>query len=201
MKLLIVSALLTFVFVVVACAPRLAVESGTQASGAVSSDEETVMNIPTWTTNSGCSSCHTSEVASTTDSSALCSIHTPQGLVCTTCHVDTDGKLTVVHADYATGKQPIKLSKTTVSSDVCTSCHNVEDLKVKTTSVTLLADLNGTTVNPHDLPATENHVSSITCASCHEVHSVKLLDETASKRCLSCHHTGVYECGTCHPLE
>lgn len=71
-------------------------------------------------------------------------------------------------------------------------------LVAATADSTALTDSSGTVVNPHDLPAVKDH-DSITCTTCHDVHDPEPdAAKTASKKCLSCHHEGVYECYTCH---
>ena len=80
----------------------------------------------------------------------------------------------------------------------CMACHSVEDIKAATEDSTVLTDVNGTVVNPHDLPAVEDH-AGIECASCHKSHEVTESTEKSAKRtCASCHHADVYECYTCH---
>ncbi len=80
----------------------------------------------------------------------------------------------------------------------CTTCHNLDDVKAATEDSTVLTDINGTVVNPHDLPAIDDH-AGITCASCHKTHEVSESTEKSAKRtCASCHHADVYECYTCH---
>lgn len=66
-----------------------------------------------------------------------------------------------------------------------------------TAACTVLTDENGTTVNPHDLPAVEDH-ASITCVTCHKGHSSDTIEESAVKACALCHHENVFECYTCH---
>lgn len=80
----------------------------------------------------------------------------------------------------------------------CMSCHALEDIQAATADSTVLTDTNGTVVNPHDLPAIDDH-AGITCASCHKSHEVSESTEKSAKRtCASCHHADVYECYTCH---
>lgn len=98
----------------------------------------------------------------------------------------------------ANDKMPKKLKKSEVSEDLCLGCHtSYEALTALTADCTLLTDENGTVVNPHALPEVADH-DPITCISCHTAHGDKTLEETASSKCLSCHHENVYECGTCH---
>lgn len=66
-----------------------------------------------------------------------------------------------------------------------------------TTNIDYLTDINGTTVNPHELPINKSH-ATIGCATCHALHDDAPLEETAAKACTKCHHDNVYECFTCH---
>ena len=52
-------------------------------------------------------------------------------------------------------------------------------------------------VNPHDLPEGADH-AKIDCLDCHTAHKAQEASETALNTCTGCHHTGVFECGTCH---
>ena len=118
------------------------------------------------------------------------------GLTCIDCHVDSD-ELAKGHKKLNSGKEAKRLKKSDVACDVCATCHNADDLVAKTADYKGLVDSNGTVVNPHHLPATESH-TAITCTDCHQVHSGEPIAESAPGACTSCHHAGVYECGTCH---
>lgn len=120
------------------------------------------------------------------------------GLECSTCHEDSD-KLAKAHKKMnRKGQEATSLKKTVVSSEVCLSCHNADELAEATQDCTVLTDSKGTTVNPHDLPDVEEH-ASINCVDCHQVHETdKSLDQAAKATCGNCHHAGIYECGTCH---
>lgn len=72
-----------------------------------------------------------------------------------------------------------------------------EALIAATATSVALTDKNGIVVNPHDLPAVEDH-SSITCVTCHKGHTDDTIDESAIKACVLCHHESVFECYTCH---
>ena len=72
-----------------------------------------------------------------------------------------------------------------------------EALIAATATSTVLTDEHGTTVNPHDLPAVEDH-ASITCVSCHKGHTSDTIEESAMKACILCHHENIFECYTCH---
>lgn len=118
------------------------------------------------------------------------------GFACTSCHEPGDA-LATAHARATSAPASSSLRKTSVSSDVCTACHKVEDLVKKTEGCVVLTDSKGRTVNPHDLPDVLDH-GSISCADCHEVHSDRPLERSAVLACTECHHAGVYECYTCH---
>ena len=70
-------------------------------------------------------------------------------------------------------------------------------LVAATAHSTVLTDENGTTVNPHDLPAVEDH-ASVGCIDCHKGHTDDTLEASAMKACALCHHENVFECYTCH---
>ena len=93
-----------------------------------------------------------------------------------------------------------KLKNTSVSDDACLSCHENDHTAEATADVTALTDLNGTMVNPHDIPQTEQHEKNITCSSCHTMHSDDSIEDEAVTLCQSCHHRDVYECDTCHTI-
>lgn len=96
------------------------------------------------------------------------------------------------------GKLPTELSATTVSQDVCLGCHEKARLAEAAVGVAVLTDSNGTVVNPHDLPANDDHAKNVSCVSCHKGHDTEAVDQTAPAVCLGCHHQDVYQCGTCH---
>jgi hypothetical protein len=193
--LLFIIAIACLGLALVACAPRQSAEG--PAGDSAGLDASTV-ELPAWSMGSDCKSCHVAEVESASGTACTYSLHT--GVECTTCHTDDGGLLAKGHESYATAKQPTKLKRTDVASGTCTTpgCHNADEIKAITAGLTVLTDTNGTTINPHDLPQTEGHDSSVTCSSCHKMHKEGPIEESAQKTCLSCHHAGVYECGTCH---
>lgn len=116
---------------------------------------------------------------------------------CTTCH-NNKRVLQMAHKGVTeTSKLPTRLARAEVPEKVCTSCHDKEALAEATADLDVLTDEHGTTVNPHDLPATSSH-KNITCTSCHTVHEQSDPAATAMSNCTSCHHERVFECGTCH---
>jgi hypothetical protein len=194
-RCLVAVACLILLAVLFACAPRQASEEPS-AGSATDVDEPVALELPTWSIDSDCASCHTDEVESGGDSDSAYSQHTSED--CVSCHSDEGGLLATSHEDYATANQPTRLKKTEVADASCTSCHDSEEIKAATAGVTVLTDTKGTVVNPHDRPQTAEHEASVTCSDCHKMHKPEPPEETAPKACLSCHHMNVYECGTCH---
>lgn len=148
--------------------------------------------------DSDCTTCHTVEVASTEDATCLASLPTHASADCLSCHEYNDD-LEKAHAKVSPGDTPVsKLKRTEVTDEACSSCHNYADLAQKTSSVTVLTDKNGTTVNPHEIQNTGTGHSDVQCSSCHKMHVEANTDNTAKALCISCHHENLYECGTCH---
>lgn len=147
-----------------------------------------------WADGRDCTSCHTKVADTLENSDCLVSKHTT--LECVTCHADAS--LADVHADVsADDRMPSSLRSSVVDTANCESCHNPETLVEATVDSTILTDDNNTVVNPHDLPGVAEH-AEVTCISCHKMHSKTGIEKSASRACQSCHHTNVYECGTCH---
>ncbi|MDR1421867.1 MAG: cytochrome c3 family protein [Coriobacteriales bacterium] len=197
-RVLVAACLAAFVIALVACAPS----QTTNAPGGVvgDTDEEQSLTYPAWSEESNCTSCHGMEADSSSDSgSVFATIAQQSNATCSSCHSDEEGQMTAVHADYAADTSPSSLKATTVARNVCLSCHDVEDLKARTASVTALMDTNGTVINPHDQPFNEHHASDISCTSCHRIHTAYDAAENVKKVCAGCHHAGVYEaCSSCH---
>jgi hypothetical protein len=184
------------VSMLVACAPKQA----TPAEGPDVSAEDSAAQIelPAWTSESDCASCHVNQFASQSSPDCLTSKHAV--LACVTCHAD-DSALAKAHENYATAKQPTKLKKTEVTRNSCLSsgCHDQESLKAVTADVTVLRDDEGLVANPHDLSANDKH-EGIVCADCHTMHEPYELEPEARQACINCHHENVYQCGTCHSV-
>ena len=173
---------------------------GTEAAAAEATATTQAQPI-NWTPESDCSMCHTAEAASLDDPACLASAHASVGVTCTTCHADAEG-LSAAHSrvtfDMTDGGSA--LVATSVDISVCAGCHDTTALAAITAASTVLIDDNGTTANPHALPANAEH-SEFDCTSCHKVHSTTPLETTAMRTCTSCHHAFVFECGTCHAAE
>ena len=171
------------------CAPQVkTADTGAEVEGA---DAPAVQVA--WSADGDCTVCHTKEG----DSMGTIPCAAGGEADCVMCHTDTSA-LETVHADATTdSKMPKRLKQTEVAAESCESCHGTtEELAAATADSTVLTDSKGTTVNPHDLPANDRH-SEIVCADCHNPHD-GTPQETGPKACATCHHAGVYECGTCH---
>lgn len=119
------------------------------------------------------------------------------GVTCVTCHSD-EAAMQKAHKSMGSGKEAKRLKRSRVGNEVCLSCHDQADLAERTAGSQALVDKQGTAVNPHDLPANEDH-EGVLCVSCHKAHDQETsVAENAQAACTSCHHAGVFECGTCH---
>lgn len=177
------------------CAPHVA--ASTDDGGSEASGDTAAMEGPfAFSPDADCAACHGDEGASLEDAAMPASNHT--GQACTTCHSDTDG-LAQAHDGVEYGdKTPKRLKTTKIDAQACFSCHgSQEELAAKTEACAVLTDTNGTVVNPHDLPESDDH-ATVECGSCHSMHTSDALEDTAQKACRGCHHMDVYECNTCH---
>jgi len=199
-----VTAGLFVVLVTVAggCAPKTASpDTETQTPASETSGDEAVLDF-TWSANSECGTCHVVEQGSMDDAAATASVHFSNGVNCLQCHTDV-AKIEGAHEGVNTAsKVPTKLKAALIGNDTCLSCHesthdDLAALAALTASSTVLTDMNGTVVNPHDLPQNDSH-NIIRCSSCHNMHSSDPIAQTAKKNCFNCHHQEVFECGTCH---
>lgn len=168
-------------------APGATSGGGTKASSGTSA--------AAWTIEADCLACHVNEQEAFEDEKCLASKHA--ALECADCHADEKG-LAKGHKKAKEGVAQVKrLKKSEVDGAVCLTCHKQEDLAKATAEQDVLTDKEGTVVNPHDLPAVEEH-QGVGCASCHYMHRDKPALEAAPAVCDGCHHDGVYECFTCH---
>jgi hypothetical protein len=178
------------------CAPKTA-QTAAQITPSEESNEEQQAPIAiTWTPDSDCAVCHTSQQESMSDSATFASLHASE--TCLDCHTDVQ-KLEKLHSDVTTASlTPSLLKRTQVSREACLPCHSQEELVVKTADNVTLTDQQGTTVNPHDLAANDKH-ATLNCGNCHKIHDPSTeLEENARSTCRLCHHADVYECYTCH---
>lgn len=173
-------------------------EEDTAADNTPSSKDDISEEDIAWAENTDCTSCHPKEVERMTNEKCLTSVH--PDLDCIDCHTEYDLLAPMHEGVTEEDEMPASLYSTSIDTDeLCTPCHDSEELVVITEKSTVLTDDNGTTVNPHDLPAIADH-QEITCVSCHKMHSTTALEKTSSRACSSCHHAGVYECNTCHAV-
>ena len=119
-------------------------------------------------------------------------------LPCTSCHSDEEALEKVHDGVTADDRMPKRLRKAKIGEELCLSCHgSYEELAAATQEDQMLVDGVGKTVNPHDLPAVEDH-QKIDCLDCHSMHKEQSSMATAMNTCTGCHHAGTFECGTCH---
>lgn len=176
-----------------ACAPQAGnVGEGSSGTMADTGDGTAVE----WSLDADCATCHTDQQASMENTAQPASNHAAVG--CATCHNDEAAMAKSHDGKTADSKMPKKLKRSKIDETACASCHSAEDLKAATADLTVLTDGNGTTVNPHDIPANSGHEGQIDCSSCHTMHGEADVQAAAQEKCASCHHKDVYECGTCH---
>ena len=151
-----------------------------------------------WSAESDCATCHADDVASFEDSACIASLHPASKDDCSSCHDDEAG-MEKAHSKVQMGDTKTKagLKRTKVDETMCLTCHDKDELAQTTADYTALGDKNGTVVNPHDLPANEEH-QDVVCSSCHKFHEASEPSEAAMESCTNCHHAEVFECGTCH---
>jgi predicted CXXCH cytochrome family protein len=194
------AVLLTLLFVVLAllllaCSPRSTAK--TSVNDQNETEQQNVISIQ-WSPETDCGACHIVEAESAANPSCDAYLHTTTS--CVDCH-DNTNKLKTMHEDVTTAdRMPTRLKQTTVTEETCVGCHALDEAHIEATATEALVDINETKVNPHNLPATETDShAEIICSDCHEMHdSAAKRVEKATKLCQSCHHSGVYECYTCH---
>jgi hypothetical protein len=181
-----------------ACAPRSA-----PPSDDVLVAESTPIVAIDWNPETDCSACHHTEHAAFSDGASLAAKHATQE--CDVCHTDASA-LEAAHEGATTASTlPSDLAATTVSNETCltSGCHAAsdwEELAELTSSSTILADINGTSVNPHTMPFSDakHFEANMSCKDCHDVHASDPNYEVAKDYCYTCHHHKVFACGTCH---
>lgn len=158
-------------------------------------------NTPTeWSMDADCTLCHTYEASTLTNEKCLLSAHSDES--CTSCHTQ-ENKLAFAHKTMSADTSKLKrLKRTTVGEENCIACHGEwEDLAELTKDTVLVQDTEGTIVNPHTVRTEINKSKQhnlVTCTSCHRMHTESNLAEAANEECRTCHHAGVFKCGTCH---
>lgn len=181
----------------IGCSPRTASEG----SGQVEGEQASVVEFA-WSADSNCETCHTTQMPGAEPAATMAQIHSDEGLTCVQCHSDSD-EMSIAHegATIADAAGVKKLKKTTIDEALCFTCHSRESLIASTADSTVLADPEGTVVNPHNVPQTEQHEEKkVSCGSCHQMHGEDAnAGETAFEFCGSCHHKDIYRsCDSCH---
>lgn len=195
-KVLLSVLLLVLIVMIVACAPQAASEEGSQKTASNGETSTTALPIE-WSSEADCTTCHVAEAESRENANCLAALHATTN--CIDCHAETE-TMAAEHEGVTTeDKVPKRLSKTSVSEDYCLTCHeNYEILAEKTADYQDLVDSEGTIVNPHVVPAVDNH-ADITCMNCHSLHAADADPTKKGKAtCVGCHHENVFTCGTCH---
>jgi hypothetical protein len=196
--LLLAVSVFVVLIILTACAPRQAQpeQRGSNADGLGS---EALASL-VWSPEADCTTCHLEENSSLYDRTTAAGVHgenfaVTKSAFCMACHTDV-ATLATAHEDMKIDDMPKRLKRTEVVSGICTAegCHDDSLARIQATvTQVILTDDNGTTVNPHDLPATESHIA-IACSSCHIGHKPMAVKQ----ECIGCHHMDVFECGTCH---
>lgn len=152
------------------------------------------------TEESECEACHALEVASSLNEDCLAGNPDHEDVDCLDCHLK-DKALEGAHRRLsADSKEADGLKRTEVDDQTCltSDCHSYDEMVANLSPDALLVDANGTTVNPHEIHEVGQSHGDIQCADCHLTHEAGETLQTASDKCISCHHENVYECGTCH---
>ncbi len=151
-----------------------------------------VAGASTWSMQSNCAGCHTTEAASQTDGMHSASRHAE--IPCVTCHQD-DSTLSVAHTDLAKTPSQTWLDAP-IDNAVCFKCHEGwASLAKRTQNSRALVDLKNAVVNPHAIPQTASHNQNPFCHVCHAMH---LGAKPVGEYCVGCHHKKVFECYSCH---
>lgn len=186
--------ILTGLIALAGCAPSGNTESAQDKTGSETVDQ--TQTLAAWSPDSDCATCHAKEASSAKEAGCLAQAHTELGYPCADCHDDEQG-LTKAHGESASGAPASKLKATEVDDEACLACHESRAAIAEKTTDVALSDDRGTTVNPHELAPSPDH-EAIACVDCHASHQALPALEEAQGTCASCHHAGVFECGTCH---
>ena len=102
--------------------------------------------------------CHQADTDSFDDASCPASQHADMKDQCMSCHDDPNMERAHSKVEIGDTKKKATLKRTAVTRESCTtSCHDQAELTEKGAAATVLTDKNGLTVNPHELPAHEEH--------------------------------------------
>lgn len=179
-----------------ACAPTVSESEGAEQG---SDDGAGAIAAVEWSAEVDCAQCHANEAQATAAAESFAGVHASENVSCLMCHNEEE-TLAQVHEGADSSSPATRLKKTEVSDETCLACHassKDSDEFAQLTNGAVVADDKGTQVNPHDLTDTKDH-GDLECSDCHASHDdVDPLEEGRSL-CVSCHHSGVFECGTCH---
>lgn len=199
-SLIVLGVIAGLCFALCACAPQAASNAG---GGSAESEATPAGLSGDWTIDADCAMCHAEEAASMDDAALLASDHIAYD--CSMCHTEADiapsHEGVTAPPDEEQQRALRKAGRTMGTSEFCLQCHGtLQELAEKTVDVTLVKDANGTVVNPHAIPENAKHEEAGVqeCYNCHWLHNP--LPSPVSN-CNSCHHQGVFECGTCHSVE
>ncbi len=178
-----------------ACAPAASGSPEPEADAAAP-EGTTAAGDFSWSADADCATCHSAAVESGANEACGYSQHAE--MPCMTCHDDEAGLAAAHEGVAASDKVATKLKETVVKDEPCLSCHggSLESL-VAATPDAVVMDSKGTEANPHEVLQQEQH-GEIACADCHQMHDDKPIETAAHDECLSCHHTDVFTCYTCH---
>ena len=152
-----------------------------------------------------CTTCHATETATVTDAKLMAKVHydeapgSKMGEKCAYCHTQTT-ILANLHADIMAPSTTVlrNLKHTVINEASClaSGCHVKSELAARTVNSRELVDLDGTVVNPHDVPTNVADHAGMNCLSCHTSHRV----QSAISFCQTCHHEHemTFTCFICH---
>lgn len=157
---------------------------------AVQTDSEVTRKQPFWHADMDCSICHVLEARSMTRDRFLAFQHAQAGETCRSCH-DSSDDLAIKHRGVFE-ETDTRVPAKKYSQNFCLNCHgSYEELIELTKDSTVCTDKKENVVNPHD-----THLGQADCYHCHRIHRVS----SGVRYCYTCHHAGVFECGTCHVI-
>ncbi len=142
-----------------------------------------------WGPNKDCALCHVLEARSITRNRLLAYQHGEAGETCETCHDASN--LDLKHKNV-TEEKAARVPAKKYPPAFCFNCHgSYEELAELTKDSTVCTDERGNVANPHD-----THLGQTDCYHCHRIHRIS----SNVRYCYTCHHAGVFECGTCHVI-
>lgn len=142
-----------------------------------------------WGPNKDCALCHELEARSITRNRLLAYQHVEAGETCGTCHDASN--LDLKHKNVIEEKA-VRVPVKKYPQAFCFNCHgSYKEIVQLTQDSKVCTDKKGNVANPHD-----THLGQADCYHCHRIHRVS----SGVRYCYTCHHAGVFECGTCHVI-